>query len=481
MRINIPKDNWFRFFYFVLFFLILNACLFPETPTSESPPVTILPKYSAKTQADAIWNLNYTLASSRDDSIIILLEKIDTMPEDLWRRVLTVAIEDQRTVLRNYLLRRFLDKFPFNEENMNVYHAFVGLLEFEYNRFIKKTIPEDSDQEEMILVLQVVAKWKIKEMLYQTSALLAYPLMNIRKAANETIAVIQDDRIYPVILNLSKSENPVERTYAIDSLYYIKDERTIPVLLQLLNDRNKSVRYYAIRSLDNMNAQDAIPYYIRVLRSDVNDEVRMIAAKVLARIKPPMAFNSLLDTLSDANPLVRKSVLEALNEYAYQNAAFVISRQLSQETENELKLMEIQSLLALSSSGMMAGLNRIMKDEKDTSILLWSIYVTGKLGDYNGYELLLANLSHTEARVRQESAIALSNFKVKRTVPYLLEILSNEKESYPVQTAALYSLKSIDDNSAIAKLYNLSFTHSNLMIRAEIRDTMKNLLEKRFK
>jgi len=437
-------------------------------------------KYSSAAEADAIWNLDRS-GDFQDDQLVGLLGKIKNMPEKLWRKVLTLAREDQRQGLRDYLIYRFSENFPYHGQNAEIQSEYITLLNDEFKRILSIDQPVDQDVNRLILALKSISRWNLKEMFYQTSLLIVYPLLEVRKAANETLAIIKDDRIYPIVLKLAESENPIERTYAIDTLFYFKDERTFSILLQLLNDKNKSVRYYAVRTLDTLNMQDAIPYYIRILHSDISDEVRTVAIQVLTRLRSPLAYNSLLEMLSDSNAEIRKAALIAINEYNNVNSAYYISRQLAQETNMELKLLEIKSLLMLNNSGMMAGLNHIVKDETNINILIWAIYTVGKLADFNGYEILLEKLNHGDVQIREETAMALGNFKLKKSVPYLFKVLENKLESYPVQAAALYSLEMIDDSSVLPGLNELSSRHHDILVRAEIKGVLKNMLEKRFK
>lgn len=479
VRDNPPeKPSLFMRFQLKFKLLVLVAGIFLQT--HEVSPAEFKKLYTPVAQADAIWNLEH-FVDSNDAQVIVLLEKINNMPEPLWHKILSISLDDQRQLLRDYLIARFTFEFPYFGQNEEIFSDFIRLLTEESRRLMIKDMPDDADVKRMTNLLKCISQWKIKELFYQTSSLIAYPLLEVRKVANETISIIKDDRIFPIVLKLSVSTNPVERTYAIDTLYYLKDDRTFPILLQLLNDKNKSVRYYAVRSLEVLNLQEAIPYYVRILYSDVNDEVRILTSQVLAKLKPAAAFNTLLEVLSDKNPKVRKSALLAINEYNNPAAAFYISKQLAQETDRELKVMQINSLLSLNNSGLMTGLNRVIKDETDINVLLWAIYAAGKLGDYNGYEFVLEKISHKSERVREEAAMALGSFKVKKSIPLLIKTLQDYNETFGVQTAAIYSLEMIDDNTAINDLYNLSMAHHNPLVRAGIKGILKNMLEKRFK
>jgi HEAT repeat protein len=444
--------------------------------------IELYPDQSLTAEDQILLNtLDSIIGVSSDSQTIHYLQRLKKIPEHIWQKVIFTAISPNHSDLRNYIFVRFSDDIPYFEEKTDINRNFLNLCKNELHDFIKKDIPSKDDIFRIFLVLENIKKRKIQELLPEVSMLIAYSLYDVRKAASETIFEIKDDRLLPVVLSLAQSENPVERTYAVDALYYLKDERTTPVLLQLLNDKNKSVRYYTIRSLDSLNVPEAIPFYIRILKSDSNDEVRILSAKVLGKLKPPAAFNTLLDSVFDPNPHIRDVVLDALFEYNFSAAAIHVSKQLSIETVDNLKIKEIKLLLSLNNSGLMTGLGKVVKDDSNFKVRLWGIYAVGILLDPMGYELLLLNLENENPLIREEAALALANFKYKKTVSHLLTLVKNINEDYNVQAAALFSLKNIDDNTCIPELYELSINHLNIAVRAEIKNLLRDMLFKRFR
>lgn len=452
----------------------------PQNPDSSSNAQT--PSHSTQVaEKEAIWNLNIAMSHLQDGQIISYLEKIENMPEILWHKTLQLSLEEPRWALRDYLMKRFYLRYPYYGKSQTLARDFNKVLENEYNQFVHQPIAGKADIDRILIILSNVKKWKIRELFYQTSALLGYPLSEVRQAANEAMAAIWDDRIYPILLKLTQSENPMERIYAVDSLYYLKDDRMLSILLQMLNDPNKSVRYYVIRSLDSLNAQEAIPFYIKLLRTDPNANVRVASADVLGKVRPLYAFNSLLESIPDPSPLVRRAVIKSLVLYNNVAAAYPISRQLALETRKDLKIIEIQALVSLNNSGSMLGLNYVLKNESDTEVLLWAIYATGKLGDYNGYDSLLEKLSDKNASIREEAAAALGTFKIKKTTVSLLGTLDDKKEKLPIKEAALNSLKNIDENSTIPALYKMSLSYQNFLMRAQIKAVVQDMIDRRYK
>ena len=72
---------------------------------------------------------------------------------------------------------------------------------------------------------------------------LGNPFYSVRKSAILALKHTGDDRMFPHILNLSKSDDPIFRVYSLEAIYHLYDRRMYYILLDMLKDENKSVRY----------------------------------------------------------------------------------------------------------------------------------------------------------------------------------------------------------------------------------------------
>ena len=465
----------FRYYLISILFYITITPLYSQAEDSVEESVE-----SVARQAELMLSIKYATDERHMEQLVILLEQKDELPKGYWKNILTLVHETGHRGVRTYLISRFLDKYPFGKSDQESRNSFLNVVNDEFLYLLNRDHHTDEELTSIRLTLAIVEKLELKELFYPTAAFIAYPLIDIRKLSYKALAKFNDDRMFPLLLQLSDSKSPVERTYAVDAFYYIKDDRILPILLNLIDDRNKTVRYYVIRTLENMESSAAVPYIIRIIRSDSNNDVRVRAIQMLEKLKPKSAFSVLHQAIFDDSSQVRKATIKALMAYDNRASAYYISEQLEKEEKSDLKLLEIQALLKLNSSGRMEGLNKVMRQEENREIMIWAIYVTGQLKDHKGLDAIIQNLTHKDERVRAEAANALAFIKSRHSLLPLLERLSDSKEKYPVQVAALYALYSIDDSSVIPKLFDLSEEHNDAYIRKQIKIVLRNMLASRF-
>ncbi len=425
-------------------------------------------------------NLYFLIEAGQEGKIIETLQTVDELPDSLWSMIFRLAKERTRQDLRAYLFARFSETLPGGDFSSQVNRAFFEVVDLELNIQLEKTHHTKEELARITSALSLAEKWKIELAFYECASFIAYPLAEIRKSAYRALAAIADDRMYPLVLELAGSSNPVERTYALDALYYIQDERVLPVVLRLLRDDNKSVRYYVVRTLEKMAMPETYYYFIKIASDDSNDEVRVRAIEVLGRFKPKGAYTVLNQTVFDDDPGIRNASIDALVLYNYSSAGDSLSEQLYKEDKKDLKLKLIQALLSVGNSGKMKGLNKIMAEESDVEILLWALYVSGQLKDERGVPGAISLLKHPDAKVRAEAALALSVYRNSSAVAGLLERVNDDHEKYEVQAAALYALHMIDEDRTMPEIFDISEKHENLYIRLQAKQVMGDMLNSRY-
>ena len=287
------------------------------------------------------------------------------------------------------------------------------------------------------------------------------------------------DRIFPFIMKLANSKRIIERVYALDAFYYINDWRTVPIMIKALKDPNKSVRYYAIKTLDRLKRLEAIPFFVRIVQSDVNNEVRKKAIGSLRKFRPASGFYPLLKVLSDSDQEIRESALNAVLAYRRKKACYHISTQLARESKDHLKMIQIKALLSMKNAGGANGLVEIIRNEKNIEILRWAIFAAGKLKDRYSFRAILGKLGHELSEIRSEAADALAQYKSNSASSTLLKVLSKKDEKYLVQATALFALKEIRSTAVLPELFELSESHENDYVRAQIKEVISELIRYR--
>ncbi len=114
---------------------------------------------------------------------------------------------------------------------------------------------------------------------------LLFPVSEVREKAALALKSSGDDRILPVILNLGRSSNPIDRIYLLEALKHLYDVRFQKLVISFLNDENKSVRIYALKCATDNTIKESVPVIKRLITTDNNDEVRKRSIEALVYFK----------------------------------------------------------------------------------------------------------------------------------------------------------------------------------------------------
>ena len=378
--------------------------------------------------------------------------------------------------LLDYVNSKYKNRKQLSEDTLNILNI---SMQRRLGSYLKKNVHDQDEIKEIIKNLNMVYRFHLKLAIYETIAFSAYPISDVRERSFRALSIMDTDRVFPIIMKLANSQRIIERIYALDAFYYINDDRTIPLMIGALKDHNKSVRYYAIKTLDRLKRLEAIPFFVRIVQSDVNNEVRIKAIASLKKFKPASGFYPLIKAISDFDKRVREAALKAVLEYKNKKACYHISAQLAKEDQDNLKMMQVKGLLALNNSGGGKGLAEVIKNEKNIEILRWAIFSAGKLKDLYAFRPVILTLKHELSEIRSEAADALAQYKSSLASTALLEVLYQEKEEYSVQAAAVMALKEIRSKAILAKLLELSESHPNDYVRAQIKEVLFELIKYR--
>ncbi len=182
---------------------------------------------------------------------------------------------------------------------------------------------------------------------------------------------------------------------------------------------------------------------LAVLLYDRDFNVKMTAAKALAKIEGKKALDILIKALEDKNPKTRYSAVYALGN-----------------TKNHQ---------------IVTPLITTLKQENAPYVLTCGIRILGTLGDKKATKLLIDLLSHKEAAVRWEAAYSLGKIKDPCSVKALIVSLKDSNQT--VVSHAADALGKIRENSAVEPLVHLL---KNKELRYHAVSALKNITDQDF-
>ena len=330
------------------------------------------------------------------------------------------------------------------------------------------------------LMIKFIAEHKFQNLFYALIGFLGNPVGELRDAAGKGIAILDDDRIYPILANMLGSTDSLERTYAVNTIYHLKDERTFDFLRGAIEDAEESIRYHAIESLLELNDPQSVKIFIDLLENDPVVEVRRKSAQALGEIRSGSGYKALTGALADSSRSLRSQVIQSMARYKKVRSAAVFSRRLPEEESAKLKIEMIKHMLLLNNAGGGKGLYFLLKEEKNIEVLQWSIYAVGRLRLRGSVKELLNITRHKHAGIRSEAAMALKQLKSTGSVNSLLDLLENEQEIYQVRYSALLAIAAINEPGAYPVLLDISIRTQNEFLKVKIQAVFQQLLNNRY-
>jgi HEAT repeat protein len=136
---------------------------------------------------------------------------------------------------------------------------------------------------------------------------------SVRRAAVAAIAVLDDDRALPLLLDASRDGAPAVRAAAARALADVRapSPRIELALLESLGDADAWVRYFAARALGQRRAVSAVAALARLTRTDNAPHVSIAAAEALAVIGGRDAHAVLVTLTGSSNADLARVAREA--------------------------------------------------------------------------------------------------------------------------------------------------------------------------
>lgn len=154
---------------------------------------------------------------------------------------------------------------------------------------------------------------------------------NLRVAAIEAIASIDDKRALRPLLAALKSTDPAVCGAAVDVLSNTNDPQCIAPIIAVLRHVDAHARVVAAESLGKMNATAAVEP-LRALLRDPAWDVRRAAAEALGRLKDSKSVEPLARNLEDPDADVREATALALGHVGDRRAIGALVKSMKDST-----------------------------------------------------------------------------------------------------------------------------------------------------
>ncbi|MBN2160994.1 MAG: HEAT repeat domain-containing protein [Spirochaetes bacterium] len=299
----------------------------------------------------------------------------------------------------------------------------------------------------------------------------------VRKSAARALKKIGDDRLFPVILNMVNSDNPVHRIYFIEAMNYLYDHRFYQSLTNLLKEENKSIRIYVLNCLKENRIVRSLGLIRGAALGDKNDEVRVAAIEALGALRDVGGLGTMHMTLNDKNRDVRRESARSIRLIGSVVSVNTLSQRLMYEDDSEIKEIMIETLASLRRAGDVRGLEKIMLADDNLGLRVKSAYVLGFSGTFKALDALVRGSGDHDFRVRAEVCNSLGNYRNRRALAALFEVLEKDDQVY-VKSAALYAIKRINDRTSLMGLFDLFAREQDPVFREMLRDTIRKYIKR---
>jgi cyclophilin family peptidyl-prolyl cis-trans isomerase/HEAT repeat protein len=260
-----------------------------------------------------------------------------------------------------------------------------------------------------------------------------------------------------------------------------------PNLLTLLGDAESRIRRRTALAIGRTRVPEGVAALTPVLASDVEPEVRQMAAFAMGLIGVPAAADPLVTALADPDPLVQGRAAEALGLLAHKAAAAPIAAMMTAHIKagvlNGIAADDVESpkspavdavrlgIYALVRLGAYDALASTLLDSGGRPVSQWWPvgYAFRRINDPRAGAVLLNLLQSDGVYTRGFAARGLGVVKEARAIQPLVAVLANQKEVTNVRIEASRALADLGASEAAPTLITVvtaGATEPNLRLEA---------------
>lgn len=271
---------------------------------------------------------------------------------------------------------------------------------------------------------------------------------NLRVAAIEAMAAIDDKRATRPLMAALKSPDPAVCGAAVDALSLTGDPECVAPIIGVLRHPDAHARVVAAEALGRMNATSAVEPLRALLRDTVWD-VRRAAAEALGRLKDATSVEALTRNLDDQDSDVREATALALGSVNDRRAIGPLVKSLKDSTSG-VRRIAAAALARIDEDWSASPEARAAVEElkfalqdKDPDVR----YLVGRL---------LASLGHTEPELAgstpEEEKLSVSSPEKRRKLAVSLFVATLCDLDRDLRQAAAEALGRLGDERAQSAL-----------------------------
>ena len=231
---------------------------------------------------------------------------------------------------------------------------------------------------------------------------------------------------------------------------YSKNNGNDRIFVEAAKSKYADVRIFAAKELARRKPPEAKDIFSELLL-DENLEVKIVAARTLGEIADESTLEPLLDAVNDKNVDVQVAVIKALGLVEMPQAVNALIVLLKSE-DPKVKRAAIEALGQIGDSEVAFSINPFFKDS-DPSVREAVAIALGKIKNINSVDPLIRALLDKEERVRWYAADSLGKLKAEKAVDPLINLLSDS--SARVRESATASLGQIGNEKSFEHLVKL--------------------------
>ena len=240
-----------------------------------------------------------------------------------------------------------------------------------------------------------------------------------------------------------KSEYPEIRIFAAKELAKIKDPSVIDVLIDATSDKQEEVRIEVIQTLGEIGDERAVNPLVYTL-GDESLVVREKSARALGNLGRPEAGEALISALnSNTNLTIVCAIAEALGQIGDTRAVEPLITFLNHK-ESIIRECTASSLGNLRDSRAVESLIAALNDKQER-VRWYAADSLGKIGDPICVDSLIKLLSDASARVRESAVTALGQIGNQQAIESLIKALQDVDKRVAEQAAeSLVNIKNMN-------------------------------------